>query len=371
MNMRFALLCLAASAAVLAGCRNDPSVRELERELGWLEDQLWQLEAEYGTKVGELDSCRRENSALKGRLGMKSDDFPGGGASRSPGGPPGVPDLSVPEVDLGTPADDNEPAIPAPDVSRPYEEEVPDLDFTPAGPPIDEASGSMDNTNVDRIVLNRQLTGGHDADGQPGDEGVLVVIEPRDAENRYVPAPASVSVVLLDPARSGREAHVARWDFDVAEATSATRTSLLGRGIHLQMPWPNQPPANSQLHLFVRYTTSDGRKLEADRLIDVDPPREVSARWTPATGPGGAAGVAREPAIGSGAATNEPRAALLPDAVRPSPADPRHEDPDTAAIETPEPSAAGPHIVPPGPRSYRSPTHSTGDDQTDTWRPTR
>ena len=60
------------------------------------------------------------------------------------------------------------------------------------------------------------------------------------------------------------------------------------------MTWPDRPPSNRRLHLFVRYTTADGRNLEAKRLIDVDPPGSIpledmeavaadrqARRWTP------------------------------------------------------------------------------------------
>ena len=41
------------------------------------------------------------------------------------------------------------------------------------------------------------------------------------------------------------------------------------------------PPESKRLHLFVRYVTADGRKLEADREIQIDSADRVAHSWTP------------------------------------------------------------------------------------------
>lgn len=109
----------------------------------------------------------------------------------------------------------------------------------------------------------------------------MVVIEPRDAQGRLVDAPADVQVVVLDPERRGPEARVARWDI-AAEETAARLGDPSEPGIHLNLPWPDRPPTHNKLRLFVRYLTSDGRKLEASRFVEVAAAADRSAGWTPA-----------------------------------------------------------------------------------------
>ena len=74
---------------------------------------------------------------------------------------------------------------------------------------------------------------------------------------------------------------MARWDVTAAKA-SARLGDGPEHGIHLNLPWPDRPPAHSRLHLFVRYVTSDGRKLEADGLVEVGSSADRTAGWTPA-----------------------------------------------------------------------------------------
>ena len=92
------------------------------------------------------------------------------------------------------------------------------------------------------------LTGGlNDDDGR--DKGLLVVIEPRDAENRVIDAPAEVSVAVLDPAVTDREGYatrVARWDFTAGEIAQMFRRTSAGPAIHIEAAWPDgRPPTAS------------------------------------------------------------------------------------------------------------------------------
>jgi hypothetical protein len=71
------------------------------------------------------------------------------------------------------------------------------------------------------------------------------------------------------PEEDGHAALVARWDFTAAETAALFRRAGLERAIHLAGGWPAEEPKHNQLHLFVRYVTADGRKLQADRPIEV------------------------------------------------------------------------------------------------------
>jgi hypothetical protein len=121
-------------------------------------------------------------------------------------------------------------------------------------------------------------------DGQPGDDGLVVVFTPRNQSGQFVPKAGAVSIVVLDPSRQGDLARIARWDFDRAAVEQFLQNSGDAQGIKLELPWPAAPPASPKLHVFARYETADGRKLQADREITVAAPGQIitrSAGWTP------------------------------------------------------------------------------------------
>jgi hypothetical protein len=138
------------------------------------------------------------------------------------------------------------------------------------------------------------LSGGINAGDRSGDQGVLAVVEPRDAQGRTVDAPADMSLVVIDPALEGDAARVARWDFSADQIALMFRRTGAGQAIHVEAPWPGDPPAHNKLHLFVRYTTADGRKLEAHQPIEIALAGDNPARWTQPEASGRSGGAASE-----------------------------------------------------------------------------
>ena len=181
------------------------------------------------------------------------------------------PNLAPPAIELPPPA-----AIPAPtEQIRPAAAERPLSMAATAAKPTDK--------KITHVTLSPLFTGGADFDSQPGDDGLCVVVEPRNAGEEYVLEAGPISIVVLDPSRQGDAARVARWDFDLSAARQKLAGSAATTGIKLELPWPATPPAANRLHLFVRYETADGRKLQTDREIFLTPPGQVSSRWTPRT----------------------------------------------------------------------------------------
>ncbi|MEW4455067.1 hypothetical protein AB1L30_20540 [Bremerella sp. JC817] len=281
---RLALVALAA-IAMFGGCRTtDSSVQLLESELRYLEDKVYALQDVVQQKESQIESVRRENETLRRQLGLPqgtasaaADSLPAPSFNRrSSSSRPGVDDLSGPVIELGESSD------------------LPDLEGVAPGPefldgPVLQQFDPNEEVVTDRvitqIVLNPKLTGGYDVDGVPGDEGVMVVIEPQNEAGQYVDSPAPVSVVLLDPAYSGEDAFVGRWDYDTTDSAKYLKRTLLGKGIHLKIPWSEGKPEHESLQLHVRYTNDQGEVLQEKKNIQIDLRGKDSARWTPASAP--------------------------------------------------------------------------------------
>ncbi|HTN77440.1 MAG TPA: hypothetical protein VL096_19410, partial [Pirellulaceae bacterium] len=134
---------------------------------------------------------------------------------------------------------------------------------------------------VSRLFINPFHTTGIDTDQQPGDDAIKVLFEPRNAAERFVPLAGEVSIVLLDPAKSGDAARVARWDLSKQRVGEGLIEARPQHGIKLELPWPEQPPQHGKLSLFVRYTSPDGQTTEATSDIFVSVAGQLSQRWTP------------------------------------------------------------------------------------------
>lgn len=324
---------------MMLGCRTDPRITALENELRLQEDRIYELQDSLETAQASLDACQKENETPRKGEG-EADTTPERTLPRAPTPPEPpakfapaegkpaksakssvppkaeeIPDLQIempepgdfkPEVPntlksapaapgvLPTPPLRDAPkAIPNPSRGKDAPDEAPP--FKPgankgAGPVLPRADvGSIDSASarVQKIALDELLTGAFDVDGRPGDDGLSVVVQPLDDGGRRAVAAGPISVVLIDPALSGEAARVARWDFTAEETAAMYRKSGSAEGFHLELRWPDGTSlAHDDLRLFVRYTTADGRKLQAEKPIEIalaggPPPRDATARSTP------------------------------------------------------------------------------------------
>jgi hypothetical protein len=203
---------------------------------------------------------------------------------------PEIPDLKPPTVEQGVRSpQDGEDQPPAPDGAdspnaNPADSdgenlEPPEIDLGTGGDPLSAAPMPLDR-QITSLYLDPARTGGLEKDRKPGDEGIQLVFEPRNEDNDFVPIPGRVSAVLLDPETRER---VARWEVDKEEVALALQRARTGEGIELAMPWKEEAPENSRLHLFVRYWLPDGKALQADREVTIAPHGQLASRWTPRT----------------------------------------------------------------------------------------
>jgi hypothetical protein len=285
------------SVGLATGCQMSPRVNQhielINAEKRSIEDALYSLQFEYEDALEKISHLETENDRLRQRLGVPSTGPAGSSGTIRPSRDPtsSGPDLRPPMIDEGGLT---EPKVEIPD-SPPSKSGGPARSLPPDPPSAGKASGIRPSSaspapawsletgdpRITHIELNPLLTGGGNFDNHPGDDGLIVVLEPRNRDNDFVPLAGPVSVVLLDPAQEGDRARVARWDVEAKEAQSLLASSGKAKGIHLRLPWPTAAPSNSRMHVFVRYTTVDGRKLETRRELFLTLAGQSTQRWTP------------------------------------------------------------------------------------------
>lgn len=260
---RLAVIAIACLAA--AGCKTDPNQVLLERDLRRQEEIIYSLRGQLEETDDCLQRAQRENNELRRQLDDKAlVGSAAGGSSRSGGS--GSTPSSQPSQE--TPPRILSPALPGEE--QPRGSEAPPFVPSPSSPSSKQNGQwrlhgpAADSTAVQRIALNPQRTVRlRRASGASGKEEALgMLIEPRDRQGRLVAAAAPLSIVVLDRRTQGPAARVARWDLSADDITALGKTSP-GQGIYLELPWPARPAAQADLEVFVRYTTADGRKLEA------------------------------------------------------------------------------------------------------------
>lgn len=134
---------------------------------------------------------------------------------------------------------------------------------------------------VKSIALGR-LTGGCDAgSGQPGDDALQVLLEPRDVDDQAIKAPGTLHVEVFEVSPEGVKSHLSAWDVSARELRRTWQTPVFGQPAYrVILPWTILPKT-AKLRVVAQFTTLDGRKFEADRDVNirlVDAPRRESTR---------------------------------------------------------------------------------------------
>jgi len=149
------------------------------------------------------------------------------------------------------------------------------------------ANSAPGNASLNLMAVNPKLTvWRQSANGSSPDDGLTVVVEPRNAAGELVEISGEVSIVVLDPAREGSAAKIARWDYPEERLPEHFRGTEPGGGLQFDLEWPTARPTANRLELYVRLTLSDRRQFMAEYTLEpqsgVVPSKPLS---TPPAGP--------------------------------------------------------------------------------------
>lgn len=130
------------------------------------------------------------------------------------------------------------------------------------------AAGPTTETSYKRHGLARvrlgNLTGGRDLDNDGRADALEVVIEPHDYDDDVFKCPGVATIELFQVETTGLKRSIGKWDADEQTLRDGWRSTLLGQGYQLVLPWREQP-ANGPMRVVVRFTTEGGRQFEAER----------------------------------------------------------------------------------------------------------
>lgn len=277
-------MAIVLAAGVAAGCKSDLNQQLLERELRYQEDQIYQLQDELQSTCSRMQSLSSENASLRRQLGVGENDPLSRTRPLRPTPATAPPAINVPPaieipgggpppVDrLAPPALDNIPPLPVkPTAVEPTPLSLPaplgggaDAAPPPAAVPVAYNPPLADARPV-RLEVNTRSTSCFDADGDGRSDGVAVTFEPRDADERLVPASGSVSITVFDAADPTAVLGGATLSTD--QAAAEFRPTTRRRGVHVPVRWTAGPPAGDHVRVVVQVTAAEGAVLETDATI--------------------------------------------------------------------------------------------------------
>ena len=121
---------------------------------------------------------------------------------------------------------------------------------------------------AEAIKFNSMLTSGQDRDGQPGDDGLSVLLMPVDSHGDLVKLAGQVDLELFDMTLPPDRQRLGQWRFPIDHVRERWHKGFLSAGYLFQVDW-QQPPAAPELTLHASMTIPDGRQFHATTQVKV------------------------------------------------------------------------------------------------------
>ena len=118
------------------------------------------------------------------------------------------------------------------------------------------------------LRFNSYLTSGIDRDGYPGDDVLSVLLYPHDEEGGLVKLPGTVELRAVDLSAADGQQEIGSWFFSPEQTKKAWHTGFLAAGFLFEEAW-ERPPQGSNITLYARFKTLDGRQFDAIQPLKV------------------------------------------------------------------------------------------------------
>lgn len=144
----------------------------------------------------------------------------------------------------------------------------------PAGRQLSHEESLADAGRITHLVVNPARTACFDGDGDGVSDGLAIVVEPRDGDERLVTAAGDMSISVYDPGGPTAAAPLAHWDIPARDAIGHFRRTSRNRGLHFVLRWPGPPPRGDHVRVQVALTTFEAAAFQADCTVAVKPQQQ-------------------------------------------------------------------------------------------------
>lgn len=143
------------------------------------------------------------------------------------------------------------------------------------------ATEQITDRRIVELAFNPVHSRSMNMDDDPADDGLVLLLQPKNERGQVVLSPAALSIVVVDPAREGNTSRIGRWDYTAAEVKGKIEPLGTAQGIHLTLPWNGPDPTADRVIVFARYTFENGRQVVGQKEIFVAGADGYKAVWTP------------------------------------------------------------------------------------------
>jgi hypothetical protein len=125
----------------------------------------------------------------------------------------------------------------------------------------------------EKLLIDR-LSGGADYDGQPGDDGVTVYLQPVDKDGDVIKVAGDIRIQLFDLAAPPQRNLIGEYFIPVDQVGKLWHGKLWTDHYSIKCPWPKGPPEHTEVTIramFVDYLTKRVVSAQATCQVKLPP----------------------------------------------------------------------------------------------------
>ena len=130
------------------------------------------------------------------------------------------------------------------------------------------------------IAFHPTLCRGHNFDETPGDDGLYLVLTPRNKNGEPINQTGNLTIVVEETS-DGQSTRIAAWDVGSKELAEYLEPIGTSQGYHLSLPWQKTIPTATSVQVFVKFENEDGRTMVNRREVSLRRPGARQSAWTP------------------------------------------------------------------------------------------
>ena len=118
-------------------------------------------------------------------------------------------------------------------------------------------------------------------DDDDNDDGLYLVLQPKNQHGQVVVVPAALVVEVLDPGREEGRTRIGHWKYSPTEVSSKIQPLGSQQGIHLTLPWNGPNPKSDRVLVIATYAFENGRQVIAQKEIYTYGKSTLKTVWAP------------------------------------------------------------------------------------------
>ncbi len=129
------------------------------------------------------------------------------------------------------------------------------------------------------IEFHSTMCRGHNFDDKPGDDGLYLVLQPRNLDGATLNSTGELIVVVEDPQND--DARIGRWVYSPKQLDELLEPIGANQGFHIKIPWDQSTPSESEVEVHVKFTADDGTMSVNRKMIHLRKRTHAQSTWTP------------------------------------------------------------------------------------------